>query len=253
MGEAPRFGRVASDYERGRAGWPRAALKAFEGRLALDVGAGTGKLTQLLLDRFETVVAIEPSREMRELGQNVVPEASWLEASAETLPLGDGEVDAVFVAEAFHWFEADRATQEIARVLRPGGALVAVFKTWASPEALSPFAEAESVVGAVLREVGPTGRGKVVSGEWRKPFATASFTPFEYQEFRHEETADREAIVSFYLSLSPIASLPVDERELLRKKLTSLIKPGFYPLDLLTERWVAYRTDSTLSPRNRPL
>jgi len=43
---------------------------------------------------------------------------------AEHIPLRGGVVDAVVVGQAFHWFDADRALAEIARVLRPGGAFI---------------------------------------------------------------------------------------------------------------------------------
>ena len=50
-----------------------------------------------------------------------------LDGTAEDLPLGAGSVDAATVAQAFHWFDGDRALAEIHRVTRPGGRLAVVY------------------------------------------------------------------------------------------------------------------------------
>ena len=114
----------AERYERGRPDYPRAAVDAIvseldlrAGRTVLDLGAGTGKLTRLLLPSGANVIAVEPIREMREQLTGVVA----LAGTAERIPLTDDYVDAVTVAQAFHWFEADVALREIHRVLRTGG------------------------------------------------------------------------------------------------------------------------------------
>ena len=60
---------------------------------------------------------------MRRVLEARLPGVRALAGTAEAIPLADGSVDAVFVAEAFHWFDLDRAPAEIARVLRPGGGL----------------------------------------------------------------------------------------------------------------------------------
>ena len=90
----------------------------------LEVGAGTGKLTRVLVDEFAEVVAVEPDPHMRSWFTALCPRAALLAGAAEALPVAQASVDAVFVAEAFHWFDHQRAVTEIARVLRPGGALV---------------------------------------------------------------------------------------------------------------------------------
>ncbi|MEO9238523.1 MAG: class I SAM-dependent methyltransferase, partial [Jatrophihabitantaceae bacterium] len=89
----------------------------------LDLGAGTGKLTQLLVGRAEEVIAVEPDASMREQLAAHVPAATALAGSAERIPLPDASVDAVLVGQAFHWFARPAADRELARVLRPGGVL----------------------------------------------------------------------------------------------------------------------------------
>jgi SAM-dependent methyltransferase len=120
------FGAAADTYERARPGYPDAAVDWLvpEGaRTVLDLGAGTGKLSRSLVDRGLDVVAIEPLAEMREALATSVPEARALAGTAEDIPLPDASVDAITVAQAWHWVDPERATAEAARVLRPGGTL----------------------------------------------------------------------------------------------------------------------------------
>ena len=117
----------------------------------LDLGAGTGKLTGLLVTRFGRVVAVEPAEAMRRRLATLCPEAEVLAGSAEEIPLAQASVDAVFAAEAFHWFDGKRALAEIARVLRPRGALVLMWNLPAGPTEPS-IAAVEQLLG----ERGPT-------------------------------------------------------------------------------------------------
>jgi ubiquinone/menaquinone biosynthesis C-methylase UbiE len=124
------FGGQADAYERGRPGWPEDAVATLLGRWGarqvLDLAAGTGKLTRLLVPHAE-VTAIEPVDGMRAVLEQQVPGAHVLAGTAEEIPLPDESVDAVFAAEAFHWFDLERAPAEIARVLRAGGHLAVLF------------------------------------------------------------------------------------------------------------------------------
>lgn len=115
---------AAAAYQRGRPPYPAEAidwLLAGRSRRVLDLGAGTGKLTRQLCDRGLHVVAVEPSAGMREQLALAVPEAQLLAGTAEHIPLDDRSVDAVLVAQAWHWVHAERALPEVARVLVPGG------------------------------------------------------------------------------------------------------------------------------------
>jgi SAM-dependent methyltransferase len=127
------FGRVAEAYARTRPRYPRAAVERAAAELGLgpdatvlDLAAGTGNLTRTLREVFASVVAVEPDPEMRARFEGDV-----LSGTAEEIPLADGAVDAVFVGEAFHWFDYERALVEIQRVARG----LAVFnRTWGIKE-----------------------------------------------------------------------------------------------------------------------
>ena len=100
--------RWPEDYERGRPGWPREAVDVAAlppTATVLELGAGTGKLTRLLVAAFDRVVALEPAEPMRRLLATQCPEAETVTGTAEDIPLADASVDAVFAAEAFHRFD----------------------------------------------------------------------------------------------------------------------------------------------------
>src|SRR2546423_11287143 len=124
---------AADVYERGRPSYPAASIEKIVERLGLhpartvlDLAAGTGKLTRLLVPSGANVIAVEPVLEMRTELERRVPGVAALGGTAERIPLNDDHVDAVTVGQAFHWFNADAALREIQRVLRPGGGLALI-------------------------------------------------------------------------------------------------------------------------------
>jgi SAM-dependent methyltransferase len=123
-------GRPGENYERSRPGYPRDAVACLVAELGitrdslvLDLGAGTGKLTRELTATGARVIAAEPVRWQYLKSRRRAPGAHVVAAAAEGLPLVSGSLDVVTVAQAFHWFDTDRALAEIHRVLRPGGHL----------------------------------------------------------------------------------------------------------------------------------
>ena len=130
------FGSQAAAYERGRPSYPPEAVDwllaptdDWEAHDVLDLGAGTGKLTTRLVERGLHVIAVDPIAEMLDMLRTALPETPALLGSAEQIPLPDNAVDAVLVAQAWHWFDPERAVAEVARVLRPGGRLGVLWNT----------------------------------------------------------------------------------------------------------------------------
>jgi SAM-dependent methyltransferase len=124
------FDSVADEYEQTRPTYPPALLDVLPldaDAAVLDLGAGTGKLTRVLAERYRDVTAVEPLANMRAMLERVVPGVTALPGSAERIPLDDGSVDGVFAAQAFHWFDKPVALPEIARVLRRGGVFAIVW------------------------------------------------------------------------------------------------------------------------------
>jgi SAM-dependent methyltransferase len=121
------FGGVADAYDRYRPGPPVEAVDWVlpTGAVdALDLGAGTGALTRVLVQRLPgRVVAAEPDARMRAVLARRSPSALPVGARAEALPFADRSFDAVVVSSAWHWMDPARTLPEVARILRPGGRL----------------------------------------------------------------------------------------------------------------------------------
>jgi SAM-dependent methyltransferase len=222
------FDLVADEYERTRPSYPPEVLDALP--LAadadvLDLGAGTGKLTRVLVRRYAHVVAVEPLEGMRAILERVVPEAEALPGSAERIPLDDASVDAVFAAQAFHWFDHDRALPEIARVLRRGGVLALVSngpddaRATPLPEAFRAYLE-ELHAAAAFHGQPP----------WREVLRRAPFGEVHEASVPHDHVLDREGVLDTARSVSWIASRPDEEREAVLAKLGSLLPEGTYAI-----------------------
>jgi SAM-dependent methyltransferase len=225
------FSRSAGAYERGRPGYPAAALELLISRLpagttVLDLAAGTGALTRPLLEAGLEVVAVEPVAEMRAA---LPASVRSLEGTAEAIPLGSGEVEAVVVGQAFHWFEGDAALPEIHRVLRPEG-LLALF--WNRRVDEDPVNRAiDEVVDPHRAEV-PTHRTE----EWRAAFdRTSLFTPLSETELPNEQRLDADGMEARVGSISFIAALDEPERKRVLEQARAIAGQGTVTVPYRTE------------------
>lgn len=234
------FDSLAEDYDRGRPHWPSSLLDGIEGTAVLDLAAGTGKLTTLLVDRFEVVHAVEPLAGMRSVLERNVPAANVLAGSAERIPLDDASVDAAFVAEAFHWFDSAAAVRELARVLRRGGRLVVCFNDYSLMAQLPDAFRDE--LRAATKDLPAPGGPKVQSGEWKRGFEGAPFGPLEEDHHRHEWTATRESLAAYFVSTSSMGSLPEEQRAALRERLVALLPVRDYCIELIAHAFRTLRT-----------
>jgi SAM-dependent methyltransferase len=205
--------RSAAAYERGRPGYPPAAVAALVDRLGLapgvavvDLAAGGGKLTRQLLASGATVVALGPAAAMRAQLTLALPGVPVLAGTAEAVPLAAASLDAVAVGQAFHWFDGPRAVAELHRVLRPGGR---VGLLWNVRDEALPWVAA--ITAIIDRHAGDAPRYR--HGRWRAAFAAAAgFTPLRRRRFRHVHLLDRAALLDRVASISFVAALPDADR-----------------------------------------
>jgi SAM-dependent methyltransferase len=223
------FGNVAALYDQVRPPYLRESLDRAQEALELDgsaqvvdLAAGTGRLTQELARRFARVIAVEPDEAMRAL----ISDGEVLVGTAEEIPLPESSIDAVFVGEAVHWFDAERAVPEIARVLRPGGGLALLSNLWWETDPPLP----ERALDLLRVPYVASGRAAAVE-TWREEFARSAFEPLCDETFAWELAVDRELLLSLYQTTSSIAALPADGRAALVAELRPLLA-GRYVLPI---------------------
>ncbi len=232
------FGGAAEAYERGRPGYPADAIAWLAerlglgpGRTVLDLGAGTGKLSRLLVETGARVVAVEPVEEMRRLLETVTG-VEALAGAAEAIPVPDASADACTIAQAFHWFEPLAALAEIHRVLRPGSALALL---WNRLDEADPFTAAFTEVLARYRAHASVGYA------WSAGYDRAGlFTPVELRTFANVQELDAETIADRLASESSIAVLPAEQRRQALREVRALA-PRTVVLRYLTEVYVSNR------------
>lgn len=178
----------------------------------LDLAAGTGKLTRLLVPTGAHVVAVEPLPAMRALLTGV----EALEGTAEAIPLPDASVDAVTVAQAFHWFDASAALAEIDRVLRPGGSLGLV---WNERDESVPWVDE---------------LGRIFNWQVERPYAKGTdwvavldrsgrFSKAEHRQVHWEQSLDEDALVDRVLSTSYVATWSTERQAEIGREVRLLV------------------------------
>jgi len=212
------------------------------GRTVVDVGAGTGKFTALLIPSGAEVVAVEPLATMREGFAAALTGVRVVEGAAEAMPLADSSADAIVAAQAFHWFDRSRALPEFARVLRPAGRLGVIWNDidtsveWAADfyAIVSPGRVATPVPwSAADGDLGP------------------SFGPRHPGSFSYAHTLDRGSLLARVDSMSWIAVRPEQEREEIKRRVDELLDAHpelagreSFDLPYLTQAWWAERLES---------
>ncbi len=215
------------DYPPEVVAWLRSDLGLGPGKVALDLGAGTGKFQPCLRATGARLIAVEPVPAM--LAQLVARNAD-VEAhagTAERIPLLDGSVDAVVCAQSFHWFANGGALAEIRRVLKAGGALGLI---WNVRDESVPWVAALSAITTAYEGDAP----RYYTGAWRRLFPADGFGPLHEQHFPNRHVgAPEKVILDRTLSVSFIAALPADEQERVAAKVRALIaaSPALAGLD----------------------
>ncbi|MDO3647970.1 class I SAM-dependent methyltransferase [Nocardia mangyaensis] len=217
---AQSFGTQAAVYAEHRPGYAAASIRwALEplgdkdSPVILDLGAGTGKLTEGLLAVGAEVIAVEPDDAMRAELVRRFPGVTALSGAAEEIPLPDRSVDAVVAGQAFHWFDQARAFPEIARVLRAGGVFAAFWNR--DDERVAWVVGLEQVVRTDASFT-PT-KGSI------RRLAHPLFTEFEHAEFDHTHRRTAESLTATIGTHSHTVVIPPAQRaELLDRTLAYL-------------------------------
>ncbi|UDM52563.1 class I SAM-dependent methyltransferase [Cupriavidus sp. MP-37] len=216
-GQADTYARGRPEYPAEIDAWLRGALALQAGRVALDLGAGTGKFTRRLVQTGAAVIAVEPVAQMRAQLAAAVAPVQTLEGSAEAIPLADASVDAVICAQAFHWFANAQALAEIRRVLRPGGRLGLV---WNVRDESVDWVAQLTVIMAPYEGDAP----RFHKGDWKRVFPAEGFGPLALQSLPYAHAGPpQQVIVDRVMSVSFIASLPEAEQARVRARLHALI------------------------------
>jgi SAM-dependent methyltransferase len=214
--DALSFGQAAGDYERGRPSYPPQAIEWLLHRAGpvadvVDVGAGTGKFTASLVAHGLTVTAVEPDPQMRSRLAANHPSVTSLAGTAEALPLQDTSADLITFAQSWHWVDVPVASAEVARVLRPGGALALVWNI------RDPEVEWVERLGEVM------GSSKAEQYNSHEPVVAAPLAIEDYAEFLWENPMTREQLIAMVTSRSYVITMAAPDRAALLVRLGELL------------------------------
>lgn len=199
------FGGVVDAYHRGRPGYPAEAVRWLTGEqplTVLELGAGTGKLTEQLIALGHDVHATEPDPAMLDRLAQQVSVTRLSQTAAEEIPAADASYDLVVVGQAYHWFDKERALPEIARVLKRGGSLALV---WNVRDERIPWVKR---LGRLIGNQDVTASGPDDALE-----ESIYFGPIEEATFKHWQTVDRVSIQDLVRSRSNVATLSQERRD----------------------------------------
>jgi SAM-dependent methyltransferase len=178
----------------------------------VDLGAGTGLMTRVLLDVAGEVVPVEPDAGMRAQLNASTPGVRALDGSAEGIPLPDASVDAVIAGQAYHWFDHEKAHAEIARVLRPGGVLAPVWNI--RDESVGWVAQlTEAFEG---RHV-PAHEGRMAEAEFGPLFG-----PVEAEQFPMTVSMTGDDLLALMESRSYFVTAPATERAVMSQRVREI-------------------------------
>lgn len=207
------FGGVADAYARARPSYPREAaawLVGSEHAHVLELGAGTGRLTEQLHELGHRVLATDPLPQMLGHLRTRLPRVPAVLATAEHIPMRARSVDAVVGAQAFHWFDLDRALPEIARVLRPGGHLALVWNL--RDERIPWVRRLGALIGTQEQENDPT----------HALLGSQLFGFVESSTYRFWQPLDQVRLRDLVLSRSNVALMSETERDRMMRKVDEL-------------------------------
>jgi SAM-dependent methyltransferase len=213
------------------------------GRRVLDLAAGTGKLTRLLVPSGAEVVAVEPVASMRDQLTGSQPDIEVHDGTAEAIPLDAAGFDVVTVAQAFHWFDPPKALAEIRRVLRPGGHL---FLVWNMRDRSHGWVKD---FGDLLVD-GDSGRERPYDSYYEVDYAaviagaSTDFSPVTSWDHRWDQLCDEDLLVARAASVSVVGLLDEPDRTRVLDNVRNLARTDpdlagrpWFPFPYLSRVW----------------
>ncbi len=201
--------------------WVAERARLEPGSLVVDLAAGTGQLSRRFASLGARVVAVEPADNMRAVLTTNLPEVHAVPGTAEAIPVGDGEADAVVVGNAFHHFDAEAAFAEIRRVLRPGGAL-ALFWARTDEDTDTMQLGIREIDEVVERERASSPIVEAYFSWFEPPEHIDGFTALERRSFPTTRTMASARLADLFATSSDIASLPEPQRSRLLARIGEL-------------------------------
>lgn len=213
------FGEAAREYEAGRPGYPMEAVRWVLEPLAgsdtplraLDVGAGTGKLTRSLVGAAVEVTAVEPDQVMLDTLVEALPGVAGIVGSAEHLPVQDAAFDAALYGQVWHWLDEDASSAEATRALRPSGVLGLIWNV----------RDTRTAWVAQMVEIMRKSRAEQMfddGGPWIGP----QFGIAEHEEWSWSRQVNRAQLEDLVRSRSYVITASADERQRIEVELAEL-------------------------------
>jgi SAM-dependent methyltransferase len=228
---AASFGAAASLYERYRPGPPGEVVDWILPRhvaRVVDLGAGTGALTRLLIDKADEVVAVEPDDRMRSVLTEEIPGVRAVMGRGESMPLPDGCADAVLASSSWHWMDPVPTLHEVGRILVPGGILGAL---WSGPDPEGPFlVQAQALLAEQSKgdnsassdrtgDPGSSEFASLIMGDALRPVSSLEiplgvpFDPPEHEVFMWDVALNADDMVGLLGTLSWIITMSEETRQ----------------------------------------
>jgi len=234
-------------YDAARPGYPEEAIAYLVSTLAIDslmhvvdLGAGTGIFSRQMRPHVARLTAVEPSASMRESLKVTSPGVDALDGSDVAIPLDDHSVDALFAAQAFHWFDAPRALTEIHRVLVPGGGLGLI---WNERDESVDWVRQLNIAMQWDRK-----QPYEVGHDFSAEIAAGPFISVERARFRHTQTLSRDALYQRVLTTSYISLMEPRAQGQLMKRVAKVVEEVPEPVVLPYETDVYSARARSLGP-----
>ncbi len=223
------FGTAADAYDLARPAYPVDAVRFClpEGaQRVLDLGAGTGKLTSVLLDLGLEVVAVEPDDAMR---AHVDTRAVVLAGTAEDVPVADCSVDAVLVGQAWHWFSGPKAVASVDRVLRSGGTLGLLWNL---------LDDSAGWTRDVADAIGMEDRLSLWSARDTRPYEEDDeLGPWSRRQFAHSQPGDADLLVANMASRSVVIVQEQSARLEVLSRVRDAVPEGAVEIPWVCDAW----------------